>query len=134
MPVKERLIEFIKYKNLSIRRFEEICNMPFTTINNIKTSLQPDRLHNIYQHFPELNFVWLLIGEEQMLRDHPTQLLNQQKQIMETSELTTALLELGKRDMTIAGLQKKIAELEEQLAKSNSSLGPGEIQERSATG
>jgi hypothetical protein len=67
LTVKERLIEFIECKGISIREFERICEFPYTTVNNIKTSIQPDKLLSIDQYFPELNFKWLLIGRGDML-------------------------------------------------------------------
>lgn len=62
--VKERLIHFIKYKGLSQGKFEKMCGMSNAFVNNIRSSIQPEKLLSIAKCFPELNIGWLLIGEE----------------------------------------------------------------------
>lgn len=65
--VKQRLICFLKYKHLSQAKFESKIGLSNGYVNNIRKSLQPDKLQRIAQSFPELNITWLLTGEEQML-------------------------------------------------------------------
>nr|DAX41396.1 MAG TPA: LAMBDA REPRESSOR (TRIPLE MUTANT)/DNA COMPLEX-DNA COMPLEX, DOUBLE HELIX, TRANSCRIPTION-DNA.1A [Caudoviricetes sp.] len=65
--VKQRLIRFLKYKHLSQAKFESKIGLSNGYVNNIRKSLQPDKLQRIAQSFPELNITWLLTGEEQML-------------------------------------------------------------------
>lgn len=69
--VKERLIQYLTYKGVSVSRFEKACGLSNGYVNSIRTSIQPDKLTAIAQAFPDLNIAWLMIGDangEEMLR------------------------------------------------------------------
>lgn len=68
MTVKERLKEFIKHKGMSVRSFESGCGLSYGYVNNMRVSIQPDKVGNIARCFPELNTGWLLTGEGEMLK------------------------------------------------------------------
>jgi len=61
--VKERLIEFLKHKKMGQAKFEKSIGASNGFVNNIRQSIQPDRLQKIAQLYPELNISWLLVGE-----------------------------------------------------------------------
>jgi transcriptional regulator with XRE-family HTH domain len=65
--VKQRLMQFLKYKKLSQGKFERACNLSNGYINNFKNSIGAEKLQNIFSAFPELNKDWLLSGEGEML-------------------------------------------------------------------
>ena len=65
--VKQRLMQFLKYKKLSQGKFERACNLSNGYINNFKNSIGAEKLQNIFSTFPELNKDWLLSGEGEML-------------------------------------------------------------------
>lgn len=65
--VKQRLVNFLKYKRLSQKRFEEIVGLSNGYVNNIRRSITPNKLQQISLCFPELNKAWLLTGEGDML-------------------------------------------------------------------
>lgn len=68
LSVKDRIIFFINSKNLSQRKFEILTNLSNGYINNIKNSISEKKFEdNIKPVFPELNKMWLLHGEGQML-------------------------------------------------------------------
>lgn len=67
--VKERLIQYLKHKGLSQRRFERICGLSNGYVNNIKQSISPNKLQNVAQQFDDLNTGWLMTGEGFMLKD-----------------------------------------------------------------
>lgn len=69
MTVKERLVRFIKYKNLPVNRFEKMCKLSTGYVGNMRTSIQPSKIMNIANIFPELNTGWLLTGEGEMLKE-----------------------------------------------------------------
>lgn len=71
--VKERLKEFAKYKEKSIRVFEIKCGLTLGYINAIRVSLQPDKIQRIASQYPDLNTSWLLTGEGGMLKGGVTQ-------------------------------------------------------------
>lgn len=63
----DRLREFIKHNNLSVREFERICDFPNGTIKSLKDSITTKRKETIVEKFPTINLVWLLTGEGEML-------------------------------------------------------------------
>lgn len=62
--VKERLAIFLKKKKISQSKFEKMCGMSNGYVNNMKSSISPEKLSNVARQFPELNIGWLLVGEE----------------------------------------------------------------------
>lgn len=70
--VKQRLIQFIKYKGISQRKFENMINVSNGFINNISKSIGAEKLYRIQSIFPELNDAWLLTGEGNMLNNTTT--------------------------------------------------------------
>ena len=68
MSVKERLKEYIVFKKISIREFCRSINVAGTYVNNIRSSIQPDKLHQIAVHYSDLNTEWLLTGVGNMLK------------------------------------------------------------------
>ena len=62
--VKERLILFLKYKEMSQAKFQESIGASNGFVNSIRQSIQPDKLERIAKCYPELNIAWLLIGEK----------------------------------------------------------------------
>ena len=72
MPVKERLIEFAKSKEKSVRAFEIKTGLNIGYINAIRVSIQPDKLKSIASHYADLNTGWLMTGEGQMLKSTDT--------------------------------------------------------------
>lgn len=69
MGVKERIIEFINSKGMSIKRFEERCNLSNGYISSMRKGFGAEKLENVLNEFPELNREWLLFGEGEMIKD-----------------------------------------------------------------
>lgn len=68
MTVKERLIIFIKSLDIGQGAFEKAVGLSNGYVNNIRKSIQPDKLQKIALKFPELNTGWLMTGEGEMLK------------------------------------------------------------------
>lgn len=66
--VKQRLIKFLDYKNISQSKFERLCSLSNGYVNNVKSSIGTGKLQNIFSVFPDLNINWLLNGEGEMLK------------------------------------------------------------------
>lgn len=66
-PVKQRLEEFIEYKNLSCCYFEKLCHLGNGYVKKIRDSITIDKLIAIVTTFPELNANWLIAGIGPML-------------------------------------------------------------------
>lgn len=69
--VKERLIEFLNYKDIGQVKFAEMVGLSRGFVNNISRSIQPKTLLRIAKQFPELSTGWLLTGEGTMLVTEP---------------------------------------------------------------
>lgn len=67
MSVKQRLTEFAKSQEKSVRAFEIKSGLTVGYINAIRVSIQPDKLKCITSHYPNLNAEWLFTGKGEML-------------------------------------------------------------------
>lgn len=65
--VKERIIEFIKWKGLSARAFSRLIGMPESFVSSMRNSTSDENLTKIFEQFPELSRSWLLSGEGSMI-------------------------------------------------------------------
>ncbi len=62
-------MQVISAMRLSINRFEKEVGLSTGYVNNIRVSIQPDKIQKISQRFPEINAGWLLTGEGEMLKN-----------------------------------------------------------------
>ena len=67
--INQRIKAFIKYKGLSVREFERLCNLSNGYVSGIKYSILPEKMSNISLQFPDLNTGWLMTGEGEMLKN-----------------------------------------------------------------
>lgn len=72
MDIKSRLLEFVAYKKVSRRKFQEKIGVSNSYIQNISEGIGADVLNRISIQFPELNTTWLLTGEGEMLKRSST--------------------------------------------------------------
>lgn len=68
MAVKERLKEFIRYKNISISEFCRSISVSTGFVSSLATSIQPEKIERITLNYPDLNIEWLLIGKGDMIK------------------------------------------------------------------
>lgn len=67
--VKQRLMEFAEFRNLSISKFESLCGLGNGYVGKLKSEPGSRKLEDILKTFPELNRAWLLFGEGEMLKN-----------------------------------------------------------------
>ena len=66
--VKNRLLDFLKYKGISQSKFEQQCGISNGYVNNIRKGRKNEMFDKkIAPNFPELSKAWLLLGEGSML-------------------------------------------------------------------
>ena len=64
---KQRLIEYLKYKGIGQNKFEKMAGISNGYISNLKSAPGTGVLTKIFLAAPDLNKVWLLTGEGEML-------------------------------------------------------------------
>lgn len=68
--VKERLIRFYQSKGMSKSEFERACGLSNGYINQLRHQPSSAKLESIYLRFPDLNRIWLLTGEGNMIEEN----------------------------------------------------------------
>lgn len=119
--IRERLIRFIKYKNITQKKFEQIVGASNGYVNNIKMGIGTNKLEKILLQFPELNKTWLLTGEGEMLlpqqesttaiTDNSTSVAGNSNQVNATSTLDKALDEIAAQRRLVEKAQEQIDRL-----------------------
>ena len=61
--VKDRILAYLKYKKIAQAKFEKSIGMSNGYVNNIRQSIQPDKLLRIAQIYTDLNIAWLMVGD-----------------------------------------------------------------------
>lgn len=69
--VKQRLIDYLAFKKIGQNRFEKMAGVSNGYIHNLKNAPKTPILTKILQAAPDLNKVWLLTGEGEMLTTSP---------------------------------------------------------------
>lgn len=67
MNTKERLLKFVEETGITIAEFERKCSLSNGYIRKLKGSVGSDKIEDIIKAYPQLNRIWLLSGEGQML-------------------------------------------------------------------
>lgn len=67
MGVKERLLDFINYKQITNKLFELTAGLSNGYINNFDGNFRTKTLEKVLTAYPDLNRNWLLYGEGEML-------------------------------------------------------------------
>ncbi len=117
--MKDRLKQFIDYKQLNILKFSKEINVTEGTIRKIindNSGIQSKNLEKIANTFPELNLHWLITGRGPMLLDESAsheRLSDSDLRILD-KEKTIAILE-----HTIENLTAETQQLREYVSKTS---------------
>ena len=124
--VKERLKQFIDTLNISEREFCRRIGVSSSYAMSIRKSIQPDKMQAISIHFPELNPLWLLLGQGEMLLSDGKKEGEQRQNTggLPSSELLAKLLEEANNEKArllsiIESQQRTIESLTELNKKAN---------------
>ena len=99
--IKERTLEFIKSKNISVKEFEIRCGLSNGYISAMRKGFGADKLNNVLTAYPELNRDWLLYGEGK-----------QTKEVIEVVEQGTPVYDI---DATCGDLSRPIVFADEHI-------------------
>lgn len=67
MTIRERINLFLCARNIPRSTFEKRCGLSNGYVRNLKETPSATKLENILRAYPEINRVWLLTGEGEML-------------------------------------------------------------------
>ncbi|OYD44298.1 hypothetical protein CHU00_17470 [Sphingobacterium cellulitidis] len=70
MSVKNRLIDFIHFKEMTVRDFEKSINSSNGYVNSISKSIGIDKINSIIEKYPNINIDWLFTGRGEMLKSY----------------------------------------------------------------
>ena len=112
--VKNRIIEFSMLKNISIHKFEMSIGVSNGYIKNLKAQPGEDIIRKILLKYPELNRVWLLTGEGEMLRAE-TQCNSGTADSSRTDRLIESNLELIRQHGELIRQQGELIEMLKKL-------------------
>ncbi len=70
MTVKDRIDIFIEHQGIKRSVFEKACGLSNAYTRNLKGSPSVSKVEDILKAYPELNRVWLLSGEGEMLKNN----------------------------------------------------------------
>lgn len=126
ITVKQRLIEFLKFKGIGQAKFEKRIGAGNGFVNNIVKGIGAEKMNIIQREFPELNTEWLLYGEGEMLKpqqsisgDHNTQVAGHGNNVNSTEALSKALDEIAEHRKLLAKSQEQIDRLLAIIEKLN---------------
>lgn len=68
MTMKDRLLQFINYKDISVQAFEASVNLSNGAVSKMGDGTRRSTVDKISNTYPELNTNWLLTGEGDMLK------------------------------------------------------------------
>lgn len=107
--IKERLYKIAEFEGLSVRAFEEKCNLGRGNISNMSPNgaIGSDKLAKILDTFPYVDLNWILTGKE----TEPT------PGASTSGENSYMLDKLLKQAEEIGRLKQRISELEQRLEK-----------------
>lgn len=114
--IKDRIKIFIKYKNIGQGRFEVNCGLSNGYINNISKGIGVDKMQRILCAYPELNQVWLMTGEGEMLKTNLKEASNNIEMPKEVFDRITQLID------TVCSQQSTIGELTTMVKEQNQTI------------
>lgn len=118
MTTKDRTLEFITFKGLSVKKFEEMCGLSNGYVNSMRSGYGNSKLAQVMSAFPELNREWLVYGEGSMIKDEVNSHNNSSASLGQTSEVLPL-----QDDALIAELRSQIERLESKIDYLNQELG-----------
>ena len=117
---KVRVMQYLKYKGISIRKFSEKISISPSNFNekNMPSALSGDILSRILTTYEELNPDWLLLGKGEMLRSDAQKTVSSSADSVPWSRYDAAQQEIG----ALRTRLEQSAEYVARLLKENSEL------------
>lgn len=117
--VKDRTIKFIKFKGITMKTFEQKCDLSTGYVTSMRKGYGVDKLNNVLTAYPDLNREWLLYGEGEMLKPNISQNANGNNNTqvagndnhVNSDALDKAIAEIGEQRKLVAKSQEQIDRL-----------------------
>ncbi|MCE2612078.1 hypothetical protein LVD13_03775 [Flavobacteriaceae bacterium D16] len=120
----DRLMQFIKHSGISARQFDisiGAANGYTLRMNKNKASIGSDVIENIVRTYPQLNVVWLITGEGEMLKSEAEQELQDFEQLpVEKQKEIENIIENKIRERQEAELQSLLKEVTQEIKRRQS--------------
>jgi transcriptional regulator with XRE-family HTH domain len=79
---KERLLKFLKHKNLNNKQFEDMVGLSRSYISNMRKGIKSETFdQKIAPLFPELNKIWLFYGDGEMILSETERFSENEKKV-----------------------------------------------------
>jgi hypothetical protein len=121
-PIKERILQFVDYKELNKEIFFKKIDTASTNFRGkgAKSDLGSDKIVKILTEFPEINMEWLLTGKGEMLKNEMPASPAPPETIPENAFYKKILKEkdneIKELNREVGGLQQKNADLQAENA------------------
>lgn len=121
--IKERTIEFVRYKGIKMKVFEERCGLSSGYVTSMRQGFGSDKLNNVLRAFPELNRDWLLYGEGEMIIGSGSVVQsNQNGDNINGTHIEVSKTDSGKLVDVILQQSAQLTKSQEQLSKSQEQI------------
>ena len=122
--VKNRAIEFVKHKGITMKAFESKCGLSTGYITSMRKGFGADKLKNVLTAFPDLNRDWLLYGEGEMIKDNVSQISHgdNSPNISGNGNNVNAASTIDKALNEIAEQRKLVAKAQDQVSVAQSQV------------
>lgn len=74
--IKQRIKDFCEEIGITVSAFEKRCGLSNGYVNGITKCIGEEKLKSISLNYPQLNIIWLVMGEGQMLQSPINQEIN----------------------------------------------------------
>ncbi len=123
----DRLMKFIKYAGLSARQFDlsiGASNGYTLRMKKNNASIGSDVIENILKAYPQLNVVWLITGEGEMLKENEEELiLDFDKLPTEKQNEIEQIIEAKIKERQQEELKRLLKEVTEEIERTQKRLG-----------
>lgn len=117
----DRLMQFIKYSGLSARQFDlsiGASNGYTLRMSKNRASIGSDVIENILRTYPDLNVVWLLTGEDPMLKSQQEdEILDFDKLSPEKQKEIEQIIEIKIKERQREELKVLLREVADEIGK-----------------
>lgn len=115
MEIGERISEYASRKGITIAEFERISGLGNGYVRKIRNTVGRRKLEDILAAFPDLNKVWLLTGEGEMLNSAPGITQHQNGGSNNSQTVTVGQSDVGRFLDEIAAQRRMTEKAQEQI-------------------